>query len=315
MVKKFFNISLKDNFKGKTSFEVFSFICSLIVFSIIFVIFISLFWDSYKVFKIFGIRFLYETRWNPVINIYGALPQIYGTLVSSILALVISFPIALLTAFYLTEMAPSSIGKVVSIGVELLAAIPSIIYGMWGLFVFAPYVSKNFYIPLQKILGDTPFFSGPPMGIGILTASIILAIMVLPLIVSICREIFLLIPNMVRESAYAMGATKAEVVFKILFPYAKNGIIGATFLALGRALGETMAVTFVIGNQHKISLSLLSPSSTIASTLANELSEAISELHISSLIALGLILFILSGTVITISKWLIFSSEMRATKN
>ena len=295
--------------KERTSFEVLSSISAIAVFSIIFVIFFALLVESFPAMKAYGFKFLITSKWDPVRDIYGALPQIFGTLTTSFLAILIAFPVGILTAFFLTEISPPYLSRPISIGVELLSAVPSIIYGMWGLFVFAPIISKNLLVPIKNKFPDSPLFEGPPMGIGILTASIILAIMILPLIVSICREILLLIPDKVRESAYAMGATKAEVSFKILFPYAKKGIIGSAFLALGRALGETMAVTFVIGNQHKISTSLISPSSTIASTLANELSEAVTKLHTSSLIFLGLVLFFLSIAVISFSKYLIYSVE------
>ncbi len=295
--------------KERTPFEVLSFISAIAVFSIIFLIFFALLIESFPAMKAFGFKFLIGLKWDPVRDIYGALPQIFGTLTTSFLAILIAFPVGILTAFFLTEISPSYLSRPISIGVELLSAVPSIIYGMWGLFVFAPIISRRLIIPIKNKFPNSPLFEGPPMGIGILTASIILAIMILPLIVSICREILLLIPDKVRESAYAMGATKAEVSFKILFPYAKKGIIGSAFLAIGRALGETMAVTFIIGNQHNITTSLISPSSTIASTLANELSEAVTKLHTSSLIFLGLVLFFLSITVISLSRYLIYSVE------
>lgn len=313
-VKKCGATKLKIPFsrKERTLFEVLSFFSAVIVFSIIFIIFSSLIFDSIPAIKMFGFKFLSGSKWDPVRDLYGALPQIYGTVVTSVIAILIAFPVGILTAFFLTEISPPSLSRPVSIGVELLSAVPSIIYGMWGLFVLAPIISRYIYIPLKEKFPNSPLFEGPPMGIGIFTASIILSIMVLPLIVSICRELLLLVPNMVRESAYAIGATKAEVSFGILFPYAKKGIIGATFLALGRALGETMAVTFVIGNQHKISPSIIAPSSTIASTLANELSEAVTKLHVSSLVFLGLVLFLLSITVISLSKYLIYAAEKSA---
>ena len=298
--------------KERTLFEALSFLSALTVCSIIFVIFLSLLVDSIPAIKAFGFKFLSTARWDPVRDIYGALPQIYGTLLTSVIAIIIAFPIGILTAFFLTEIAPPFLSRPISVAVELLAAVPSIIYGMWGLFVLAPILSSRVYEPLQARFPEARLLSGPPMGIGVLTAGIILSIMVLPLIVSICRELLLLVPNVVRESAYAIGSTRAEVAFGILLPYAKKGIVGATFLALGRALGETMAVTFVIGNQHKISASLLAPSSTIASTLANELSEALTELHVSSLVLLGLVLFFLSIAVISLSKWLIYASEKAA---
>lgn len=298
--------------KERTLFEALSFLSALTVCSIIFVIFLSLLVDSIPAIKAFGFKFLSTARWDPVRDVYGALPQIYGTLLTSVIAIIIAFPVGILTAFFLTEIAPPFLSRPISVAVELLAAVPSIIYGMWGLFVLAPILSSRVYEPLQARFPEARLLSGPPMGIGVLTAGIILSIMVLPLIVSICRELLLLVPNVVRESAYAIGSTRAEVAFGILLPYAKKGIVGATFLALGRALGETMAVTFVIGNQHKISASLLAPSSTIASTLANELSEALTELHVSSLVLLGLVLFFLSIAVISLSKWLIYASEKAA---
>lgn len=298
--------------KERTLFEALSFLSALTVCSIIFVIFLSLLVDSMPAIKAFGFKFLSTARWDPVRDVYGALPQIYGTLLTSVIAIIIAFPVGILTAFFLTEIAPPFLSRPISVAVELLAAVPSIIYGMWGLFVLAPILSSRVYEPLQARFPEARLLSGPPMGIGVLTAGIILSIMVLPLIVSICRELLLLVPNVVRESAYAIGSTRAEVAFGILLPYAKKGIVGATFLALGRALGETMAVTFVIGNQHKISASLLAPSSTIASTLANELSEALTELHVSSLVLLGLVLFFLSIAVISLSKWLIYASEKAA---
>ena len=298
--------------KERTLFEVLSFLSALVVCSIIFVIFLSLLVDSIPAIRAFGFKFLSTAKWDPVRDIYGALPQIYGTLATSVIAIAIAFPVGIMTAFFLTEIAPPFLSRPISVAVELLAAVPSIIYGMWGLFVLAPILSKRVYEPLQACFPEAKLLSGPPMGIGVLTAGIILSIMVLPLIVSICRELLLLVPNVVRESAYAIGSTRAEVAFGILLPYAKKGIVGATFLALGRALGETMAVTFVIGNQHKISASLLAPSSTIASTLANELSEALTKLHVSSLVLLGLVLFFLSIAVISLSKWLIYASEKAA---
>jgi phosphate transport system permease protein len=303
---KFVSTNLK---KERSLFRLFSFFSAFFVLGMIALIFSALFYKSLPAIKAFGFYFFWGTGWDPVKDVYGALPQIYGTIITSFIAILIAFPLGLLTAFFLTEIAPSYIAKPAGIAVELLAAIPSIIYGMWGLFILAPILSTKVFLPIQEKFPDMKIFSGPPMGIGVFTAGFILSIMVLPLIVSVCRELLLLVPNVVRESAYAIGSTKAEVAFGILFPYAKKGIIGATFLALGRALGETMAVTFVIGNQHKISASLFAPSSTIASTLANEMSEAVTKLHVSSLLFLGLILLLLSFAVISFSKWLIYSAE------
>lgn len=300
-------VSLSKN--KKSFFELLSFYSAIIVVSLIAAIFLSLLLESIPSIKAFGFKFFTATKWDPVRDIYGALPQIYGTFITSIIAIAIACPLGILTALFLTEIVPPYIGRILSIMVELLSSIPSIIYGMWGLFVLAPLLSQKVYLPLQERFPNLKLFSGPPMGIGVLTAGIILSIMVLPLIVSICRELLLLVPNMVKESAYAIGANKAEASFGILLKYAKKGIIGATILALGRALGETMAVTFVIGNQHKISSSIIAPSSTIASTLANEMTEAVTKLHITSLIYLGLILFLLSTSVMAFSKYLIYKVE------
>jgi len=302
--------SLTEAKSGERSlFRLFSLFSAFLILAMIVTIFAALFYESLPALKAFGLDFFLKTKWDPVRDIYSALPQIYGTIATSTIAILMAFPLGILTALFLTEIAPPFISRPAGVAVELLAAIPSIIYGMWGLFVLAPFLSEKVYSPIQERFPESELFSGPPMGIGTLTAGFILSIMVLPLIVSVCRELLLLVPNVVRESAYAIGSTKAEVAFGILLPYARKGIIGATFLALGRALGETMAVTFVIGNQHKISASLFAPSSTIASTLANEMSEAVTKLHVSSLLLLGLVLFFLSTAVISLSKWLIHSAE------
>ena len=205
---------------------------------------------------------------------FGGLSSIYGTLVSTLIAMVIAVPLSLAIALFLVELAPPRVSRVVGTMIELLAAIPSIIYGMWGMFVFAPFMARYVQPLLQGTLGFLPLFQGPPMGIGMLTAGIILAFMVLPFICAITRDVFQLVPPVVKESAFGMGATTWEVTYKVTIPYGLVGIIGAVFLGLGRALGETMAVTFVIGNAHRISASLFAPGNTIASTLANEFSEA-----------------------------------------
>ena len=252
---------------------------------------LSLIIKSYPAMEAFGFSFLSDAEWNPVTNHFGALSSIYGTTVSTIIALVIAVPLSLGVAIFLVELSHPLISKFVGYAVELLAAIPSIIYGMWGLFVFAPFMADHVQPLLGKYLGFLPLFQGPPMGIGMLTAGIILALMILPFISAVMRDVFAMVPKVVKEAAYGTGATLWEVVSKVTVKYGAKGLLGAVFLGLGRALGETMAVTFVIGNKHKIDASLFSAGNSIASTLANEFTEASEALYLSSLFKLGLILF------------------------
>jgi phosphate transport system permease protein len=259
----------------------------------------------------FGPSFLWSQQWDPVRGLFGALPSIYGTLVSSAIAIAIATPVGLGVAVFLVEMAPPWLARPVGLAIEMLAAIPSIIYGMWGLFVFAPFLSAHVLPAVKKLAGGSFLFAGPPMGIGMLPAALILAVMILPFIASIGRDVFALVPSVDKESAYGLGATTWEVVRNVVIPHTRTGLIGAIFLALGRALGETMAVTFVIGNAHNISASLLAPGSTIASTLANEFSEAVSEIHIASLIELGFILFLITTIILALAKLLLWRIESR----
>jgi len=268
-------------------------------------IFLALLQQSLPSLKRFGFGFLTSQQWNPVTENFGALSSIYGTLVSTLIAMVLAVPLSLALALFLVELAPPRLSRVVGTIIELLAAIPSIIYGMWGMFIFAPFMANYIQPALGKNLAWLPLFQGPPMGIGMLTAGIILAFMVLPFICAITRDIFSLVPNVVKEAAFGMGATTWEVTYKVTIPYGLVGIIGAVFLGLGRALGETMAVTFVIGNSHRISTSLFGAGNTIASTLANEFSEATKAMYVSSLIELGLILFIISYAVQMLSQMLL----------
>ena len=268
-------------------------------------IFLALLQQSLPSLKRFGFGFLTSQQWNPVTEHFGALSSIYGTLVSTLIAMVLAVPLSLALALFLVELAPPRVSRVVGTIIELLAAIPSIIYGMWGMFIFAPFMANYIQPALGKNLAWLPLFQGPPMGIGMLTAGIILAFMVLPFICAITRDIFSLVPNVVKEAAFGMGATTWEVTYKVTIPYGLVGIIGAVFLGLGRALGETMAVTFVIGNSHRISTSLFGAGNTIASTLANEFSEATKAIYVSSLIELGLILFIISYAVQMFSQMLL----------
>jgi phosphate transport system permease protein len=259
--------------------------------------------------------FLVEERWNPVTEKFGALAPIYGTLVTSFIAMLIAVPVGLLVAFFLTELCPMPLRRPIGIAIELLAGIPSIIYGIWGLFVFAPFLQETLQPFLITIFGPIPvlsaLFAGPPYGIGILTAGLILAIMVLPFITSISRDVFEAVPPVLKEAAYGMGCTTWEVVRHVVLPYARVGVIGGVMLGLGRALGETMAVTFVIGNAHRVSASLLAPGTTISATIANEFNEAVGDLYTSSLIALGLILFVITFIVLAAARYMLLRIERR----
>ncbi len=269
-------------------------------------IIISLIYGATPAFKEFGFAFLTTVEWDPVNDKYGALIAIVGTLATSLIALVIAFPLSFGIALFLTEICPSWLRRPLGTAVELLAGVPSIIYGMWGLFVFAPLFADYVQPVLAQTLGHLPvigqLFRGPMMGIGILTAGLILAVMIIPFISSVMRDVFEVVPAVLKESAYGLGCTKWEVVRKVVLPYTKNGVVGGIMLGLGRALGETMAVTFVIGNAHKLSWSLFAAGNSIASTLANEFAEAESTLHVSSLFALGLILFGITFIVLAAAK-------------
>lgn len=266
----------------------------------------SMLWGGQEAFGKFGLGFFFSTDWDPVAKKFGAVVPIYGTLVSALLALIIAVPVSFCIALFLTELAPSWMRRPLGIIIELLAGIPSIIYGMWGLFVFAPFMATYVEPPINDTFGSIPligaFFSGPPLGIGMLTAGIILAIMVIPFISSIMRDVFLQAPPILKESAYGIGATTWEVMLKIVLPYTRTAVVGGIFLGLGRALGETMAVTFVIGNAHDLTFSLLQPANSIAAVIANEFTEADSPIYLSSLIALGFVLFIITFVVLAIAK-------------
>jgi phosphate transport system permease protein len=268
--------------------------------------------------RAFGVPFLWDQRWNPVKEIYGALPAVYGTLVTSAIAMVIAVPVGLGIALFLTELCPKWLRRPIGVLIELLAAIPSIIYGIWGLFVLAPVLQTTVQPFLVATLGALPgvgaLFAGPPLGLGILTAGFILAVMVLPFIAAVSRDVFMTVPAVLRESAYGIGATTSEVVGKIVLPYTRVGVAGGVMLGLGRALGETMAVTFVIGNSHHIAASLLAPGTTISATLANEFTEAVSDLYTSSLIELGLILFVITFIVLAFARLMLMRLEERAAR-
>ncbi|WP_229416695.1 phosphate ABC transporter permease subunit PstC [Massilia eburnea] len=269
-------------------------------------IIISLINGALPALKEFGPAFITTVEWDPVNDQFGAAIAIVGTLASAGIALLIAFPVSFGIALFLTEVCPVWLRRPLGTAVELLAGVPSIIYGMWGLFVFAPMFSEYVQPALKATFGALPFigalFKGPTMGIGILTAGLILAVMIIPFIASVMRDVFEIVPAVLKESAYGLGCTRWEVVRKVVLPYTKTGVVGGVMLGLGRALGETMAVTFVIGNAAKLPTSLFSPGSSIASTLANEFAEASSKLHVSSLFALGLILFIITFIVLSGAK-------------
>jgi len=263
----------------------------------------------------FGFGFLASSDWDPVNEQFGALIPIVGTLVTSAIALTIAIPVSFGIALFLTELSPRLLRRPLGIAIELLAGIPSIIYGMWGLFIFAPLFADHVEPWLNDHVGTMPyigpFFSGPPMGIGVLTASIILAIMVIPFIASVMRDVFEIVPAMLKESAYALGATTWEVMWQIVLPYTKIGVVGGIMLGLGRALGETMAVTFVIGNAHELTRSLLMPGNSIASALANEFTEAYGDLYTAALIELGLILFFITFVVLSLARYMLYKLGLR----
>ncbi|WP_229448188.1 phosphate ABC transporter permease subunit PstC [Massilia sp. CF038] len=262
--------------------------------------------ESVPTFKQFGVSYIWRVEWDPANDEFGAAIAIVGTLVTSFIALLIAFPISFGIALFLTEICPVWLRRPMGTAVELLAGIPSIIYGMWGMFVFAPLFAEYAQPFLKSTLGQLPvigqLFKGPMMGIGVLTAGLILAVMIIPFIASVMRDVFETVPAVLKESAYGLGCTRWEVVRKVVLPYTKIGVVGGVMLGLGRALGETMAVTFVIGNANKLSWSLFSAGSSISSTLANEFAEAQSPLHVSSLFTLALILFIITFIVLSAAK-------------
>lgn len=276
---------------------------------------LSMLWGGVDALAEFGPGFFTSTEWNPVERKFGALVAIYGTLVTSLIAIVIAVPVSFGIALFLTEVAPGWLRGPVSSAIELLAGIPSIIYGMWGLFVFVPVMGQYVNPWLDAHLGDVPvigaLFSGPPLGLGMLTAGIVLAIMIIPFVSSVMREVFLTVPARLKESAYALGSTTWEVAWDIVLPYTRSAVVGGIFLGLGRALGETMAVTFVLGNAHRISASLLEPGNSITATIANEFAEASDPLHMSSLLTLGFVLFVITFIVLSLAKLMLLSLKRR----
>lgn len=272
-------------------------------------IMLSLVYGSWPSIQKFGFGFITGMEWNPVTEQFGAAIPIFGTLVTSAIALVIAVPVSFGIALFLTELSPLWLRRPLGSAIELLAGIPSIIYGMWGLFVFAPYFADHVQPWISEHIGPLPFigqfFDGPPMGIGMFTAGLILSIMIIPYIASVMRDVFEIVPGVLKESAYGLGATTWEVVWNVVLPYTKVGVVGGIMLGLGRALGETMAITFVIGNAHNFSQSLFMPGSSIASTIANEFTEADGVIYTSALIELGLVLFLITFIVLALSKLLL----------
>ena len=278
-------------------------------------IIVSLIHGSWPALRTFGLSFLYEQSWNPVTEKFGAVAPIYGTVLTSVIAMLIAVPVGLFIALFLTELCPMWLRRPIGIAIELLAGIPSIIYGIWGLFVFAPFLQQYVQPFLITVFGNVPvlstLFAGPPYGIGIMTAGLILAIMVLPFITSISRDVFEAVPPVLKEAAYGLGCTTWEVARYVVLPFARVGVIGGVMLGLGRALGETMAVTFVIGNAHRISGSILAPGTTISATIANEFTEAVGDLYTSALIALGLILFVITFIVLACARLMLMRINAR----
>jgi phosphate transport system permease protein len=266
--------------------------------------------------KAFGLDFLTTSTWNPVTEKFGAFPLIYGTLVTSALAMIVAVPVGIGIAIFLTELCPRQLKRPIGIAVELLAGIPSIIYGIWGFFIFAPFFQSTVEPWLINLFANVPvlqdMFAGPPYGIGIFTASLILSIMILPFISSITHEVFATVPPILKEAAYGLGCTTWEVMWRIVLPYSRGGVVGAAMLALGRALGETMAVTFVVGNAHHINMSLLAPGTTISATIANEFTEALGDLYIPALIYSGLILFFITFIVLAAAQLMLYSLDRRS---
>ena len=298
---------------GSTADAIFEWACriaGIFVLVLLGAIIISLFIGALPAFQQFGLSFVWTELWDPVADQYGALVPVYGTIITSILALLVAVPIAFGIAFFLTELAPDWLRRPIGTAVELLAAVPSIIYGMWGFFVVVPIMAQTIYPALIDTIGELPvigfLFAGPPFGTGLLTAALILAVMIIPFIAATMRDVFATVPPVFKESAYGLGATRWEVMWNIVLPYTRKSVVGGIMLGLGRALGETLAVTFVIGNANRIATSLFGPGNTIASLVALEFGEAgAGTLKLSSLLALGFILFVLSFIVLAISRLLL----------
>ena len=298
---------------GDTRFRLTSMAAAILVLLIFAGVIASLILGSMPAFKAFGFGFITTEAWSPARDRFGALGPIYGTLVTSAIAMLIALPVGIGIAIFLTEPCPRMFRRPVGIAIELLAGIPSIIYGIWGLFVFAPWFQGAVQEPVMNAVADVPvlgtLFGGAPYGIGIFTAGLILSIMILPFIAAVTRDVLETVPSVLKEAAYGVGATQWEVIRKVALPFARNGVVGGAMLALGRALGETMAVTFVIGNAHRIAPSLFAPGTSISAAIANEFTEATTEVYTSALIELGLLLFVITFIVLAAAQLMVRSME------
>jgi phosphate transport system permease protein len=307
---------LSRSYRAERLFENTTLACALFVAAMFLGIIASLIDGAWPSISTFGVNFFLTEAWNPVTERFGALAPIYGTLVTSLIAMLIAVPIGIGIAIFLTELCPRGLRRPLGVAVELLAGIPSIIYGIWGLFVLAPILQQTLMPFLISTFEGVPLlsslFAGPPYGIGVFTAGLILAIMTLPFVAAITRDVFETVPPVLKEAAYGLGATVWEVQWKVVLPYARAGVVGGAMLALGRALGETMAVTFVIGNAHRISSSLLAPGTTISAAIANEFTEAVGEVYTASLVQLGLILFFVTFLVLAAAQFMLYRLERRA---
>ena len=312
-----YKVQLRREARFERIFRFLAATAALLVLALLAGVLISLCYGGWPALRTFRFGFLTETVWNPVTEQFGALAALYGTVITSLIAMVLSVPVAFGIAVFLTETCPMWLRTPISTCIELLAAVPSIVFGIWGLFVLAPILQHTIQPFLIDTLGDLPaigkLFRGPPYGIGLLTAGFVLAVMVLPFITSVMREVFLSTPRSLKEAAYGLGATQWEVIWDVVLPNARAGVVGGIMLGLGRALGETMAVTFVVGNAHRISGSLMAPGTTISASIANEFTEAVGTLYTSSLIALGLLLFVLTFVIIAAARLMLMRLEQRGS--
>jgi phosphate transport system permease protein len=310
-----YQLQLRREARSEYVFRFMTMGAALLVLALLAGVLLALLYGGWPALRTFRFGFLTTTIWNPVTEQFGALAPLYGTVVTSLLAMLLAVPLAFGIAIFLTETCPLWLRSPIATCIELLAAVPSIVFGIWGLFVLAPVLQHTVQPWLIDTLGDVPaigkLFRGPPYGIGLMTAGFVLAVMVLPFITSVMREIFLATPRSLKEAAYGLGATQWEVIWDVVLPNARAGVVGGIMLGLGRALGETMAVTFVVGNAHRISGSLLAPGTTISASIANEFTEAVGKLYTSSLIALGLLLFVLTFIIIAAARLLVLRLEAR----
>ena len=301
---------------GERYFRSATLVAALLVLALLGGVTVSLLHGAWPALAHFRLAFLTREIWNPVTDEFGALAPIYGTLMTSLIAMLVAVPIGFGVAIFLTELCPRRLRRPVGVSIELLAAVPSIIFGIWGLFVLAPILQRHVQPWLIAHLGPLPgighLFQGPPFGIGVLSAGLVLAIMVLPFIAAVMRDVFDTVPDVLKESGYALGATTWEVIWNVVVPYSRIGMVGGIMLGLGRALCETMAVTFVIGNAHRVSASLLAPGTTISASIANEFTEAVGDLYTSSLVALGVLLFLITFTVIAAARFMLLRLDRRA---